>query len=191
MEVDTLETKKLPQQSKFFFSPEDAIVFNTSRLLLLFETINNLTPNQDVDLDRLSYYDFFAANPFLLIDKADPHFLDLELMGFKSNKIEYIGTAQRFRTKRLSVRQYLAILLSKGLITIENRDEKLIFTITELGVKTANKFNSAYADAYRKSASFIISKLKTYSDTKLSENATKWLETKPFQIDLIDMVDEE
>ncbi len=186
-----METQKLPQKSKFFFSPEDAFIFNASRLLLLFETINNLTPNQDIDLDRLSYYDFFAANPFLLIDKTDPHFLDLELVGFKSNKIEYIGTAQRFRTKRLLVKQYLAILLSKGLLTLENRDEKLLFKITELGVITAGKFNSPYADAYRKSACFIISKLKIYSDTKLSEDAIKWLENKPFQVDLIDMVDEE
>lgn len=185
-----METRELPHNHKFFFSPEDAIIFNASRLLLLFETINKLTPEQAIDLDRLSYYDFFAANPFLLIDKSNPHWLDLELEGFKPNKIEYIGTAQRFRTKRLSIKQYLALLLSKGLLKLENSDDKIVFNITLIGVETASKFNSTYAITYRKSASYIISKLKSYSDTKLSEDAKKWLEAKQFQVDLIDMVEE-
>jgi len=190
--MDTKESySELPPQSKFFFSPEDAIIFNSSRLLLLFETLNQLNPKQSVDLDRLSYYDFFSANPFLIIDKKNPIYIELEMEGFRPNKLEYVGTKQRFRTKRLSIKQYISLLLSRGLVRIENKDGRLLFKITDLGTETASKFCSPYADAYRKSAMYVVKFLRSYSDTKLTEDAATWLDCKPIEFDLIDMVEDD
>ena len=183
-----LETKK-SEWSKIIFSPEDAIVFNSSRLLLLFEVLNELKVKNGLDLERLCYYDFFSANPFLIITKEDPLHLEIEVEGFEPNKLEYVSTAQRYSTKRVSIKQYLSLLLSKGLITVVNKNGKLLYEITQLGIETSKKINTLYAFAYKKSVSCIVKKLKEYSDKQLGEKASEWLEAKSFQVDLYDMVD--
>ncbi len=174
--------------SRIIFSPEDAIIFNSARLLLLFEVLKASKVKKGIDMERLSYYDFFAANPFLVVSKEDPEWLDLEIQGFDPNKLEYMSTAQRYRTKRESLKQYLSLLLLKGLIEVKNQDEKLLYQITPLGVEISNKLNSMYAISYRRSVSFIVKKLKDYSDKQLWDNARTWLEAKAFQVDLFDMV---
>jgi hypothetical protein len=176
-------------ESKIIFSPEDDVIFNSSRLLLFFEVSRNIKPDQGTDLERVAYYDFFAANPFLIVGKDDPLRLELELEGFEPNKLEYISTPQRFRTKRASLKQYLSMLLSKGLISIENSDGKILYRITQRGMDVAGKISSLYAIAYRKSVAFVLKKLKDYSDKRLWEEASLWLEAKSFQVDLYDMVE--
>lgn len=185
-----LETEKSDWKSKITFSPEDAIVFNSSRLLLLLDVLNDLGVKKGVDLERLSYYDFFAANPFLIIGKDDPCRLELEIEGFEPNKLEYLSSDQRYRTKRTLIKQYLSLLLSKGLIKILNMDGKILYEITPLGIEISSKINSMYAIAYKKSVTCVVKMLKGYSDTRLWEKASKWLEAKSFQVDLYDMVDD-
>ena len=177
-------------KSKIIFSPEDVTVFNSSRLLLLLDVLNNLGIKNGIDLERLCYYDFFAANPFLLLGKEDTRRLELELDGFEPNKLEYLSSDQRYRTKRTSMKQYLSLLLTKGLIRIINTDGRILYTITPLGIEISGKINSLYAIAYRKSVSFIAKMLKGYSDTQLWEKASEWLEAKSFQVDLYDMVED-
>jgi predicted transcriptional regulator len=183
-----LETKKADWH-KIIFSPEDAIVFNSSRLLLLFEVLSELKIKDGIDLERLCYYDFFSANPFLVITKDDPMYWEIEVEGFDPNKLEYASNAQRYSTKRGSIKHYLALLLSKGLITVANRNGKLLYEITPLGIETSRKISTIYAIAYRKSVFCIVRKLKVYSDKQLGEKASEWLEAKTFQVDLYDMVD--
>lgn len=177
-------------KNRIIFSPEDAILFNSSRLLLLFESLNESGTRPAIGLERLCYYDFFAANPFLVVDKEDPMWLELEIEGFEPNKLEYISTPQRFRTKRESIKQYICLLVSKGLIKVEIKGGKILYEITSRGIQTARKTNSLYAMAYRKSASFVINKLKNFSDKKLWENASNWLEAKSFRVDLYDLVED-
>jgi hypothetical protein len=185
-----LETEKSDWKSKITFSPEDAIVFNSSRLLLLLDVLNDLGVKKGVDLERLSYYDFFAANPFLIIGKDDPCRLELEIEGFEPNKLEYLSSDQRYRTKRTLIKQYLSLLLSKGLIKILNMDGKILYEITPLGIEISSKINSMYAIAYKKSVTCVVKMLKGYSDAQLWEKASEWLEAKSFQVDLYDMVDD-
>ena len=180
---------KLDWKSKILFSPEDYTIFNSSRLLILFEILNDLGIKDGIDLERLCYYDFFASNPFLILEKNDPLRLELETEGFEPNKLEYLSTAQLYRTKRALIKQYLALLLSKGLIKFININGKIQYRGTPLGIGTSKRLDSLYAIAYRKSATLIIKLLKSYSDKKLWENATKWLESKSFQVDLYDLVD--
>jgi hypothetical protein len=170
------------------FSPEDVTLFNSARLLILFEVFENLSTKKGIDLERLSYYDFFAANPFLIIAEDDPMRLDLEIAGFEISTVGYISSPQRFRTKRSRLKQYLSLLLSKNLIEVSNVEGKILYSITPLGIETASKIESMYAFAYRKSVEYIIKRLEKYSDKKLWENSSKWLEAKSFQVDLYDMI---
>lgn len=181
---------KLDWKSKIIFSPEDATLFNSSRLLLFFDVLHQLKLKQGIDLERLCYFDFFAANPYLVVAEGDPLRLDFEINGFEPNKLEYASSSQRFNTKRESIKQYLSLLLCKGLICVKNEDAKLLYEITQHGIDAASQINSMYAIAYRKSAFCIIEKLKDYSDQKLWESASKWLESKSFRVDLFDMVEE-
>jgi hypothetical protein len=183
-----MEIKK-SEYIRLIFAPEDAVVFNSSRLLLLFEVLSELRSKNGLDLERLCYYDFFSANPFLIITEDDPLHLEIEVEGFEPNKLEYISTAQRYSTKRASIKEYLALLLAKGLISVANKNGKLLYEITPLGIEISKQINTIYALAYRKSVSCIIKKLKDYSDKQLGEKASDWLEAKSFQVDLYDMVD--
>lgn len=185
MEGGTIDWK-----SKIIFSPEDVTLFNSSRLLLLFEALTELGIKHGTGLERLCYYDFFAANPFLIVNREDPSWLELEIEGFESNKLEYVSTAQRYRTKRESIKQYLSLLLSKGLIKVKNQGGRILYEITSSGIEISNNMDSLYAMAYRKSAEIVVKKLKDFSDKKLWENASKWLEAKSFQVDLYDLVED-
>ncbi len=176
-------------KSRLTFTAEDDLVFNSARLLLLFDELSKLS-KQGVDIERLSYYDFFAANPFVILSENDPSRLDFELEGFEPNKLEYTSSAQRYSSKRESIKHYLALLLAKGLIDVSNQEGKIIFVITERGSSTVNKINTIYAIAYRKSVGYIIKRLKDYSDKKLWECSRKWLEAKAFQIDLYGTIGE-
>ena len=184
-----LEKKESDWKSKIIFSPEDAVIFNSSRLLMLFDVLDRMKIKNGIDMERLCYYDFFAANPFLILSKEDPMRLEIEIEGFEPNKLEYMSTPQRYRTKRASIKQYLSLLLSKGLIKVINKEGKILYEITQLGVEVSGKINSMYAMAYRKSVSCVVRMLKNLSDRQLSEKASEWLEARSFQVDLYDMVD--
>ena len=190
--MNTIELK--PNESdwknKILFSPEDVTLFNSARLLTLFDELENLGIEGGIDLERLSYYDFFAANPFLIITEDDSLWLDLEIAGFETHTVGYISSSQRYRTKRSRLKQYLSLLLSKNLIEVSNVDGKILYRITPTGIKTANKIRSMYAIAFRKSVKCVIKKLKGYSDKKLWEESSKWLEARSFQVDLYDMFDD-
>lgn len=184
-----MENDKSTFTKKLLYSVEDATTFNSARLLLLFETLDESeNEKKAIDLERLCYYDFFAANPFLIIKSGDPERLQLEIEGFEPNNLEYLTTNQRYQTKRLQVMQYLAVLASKGLITVENSDKKIVYCITHLGLTVSSRMNSLYALAYRKSVLFVAKKLRRYSDTQLSEQASNWLQAKSFQVDLIEQL---
>jgi hypothetical protein len=186
-----LDENNLAITRKLLFSVEDATTFNSARLLLLFETLRLIqNEKSQIDLERLCYYDFFAANPFLIIKKDDPESLLLEIEGFEPNNLDYLTSEQRYQTKRLQIKQYLAVLASKGLINVENSEKKIVYDITYLGLTVATSIKSLYATAYRKSVTFVIKKLKKYSDSQLNEKASFWLQSKSFKVDLIEHIGE-
>lgn len=172
---------------RLLFSPEDFVIFNSARLLLLLKVVEDLKITDGVDLERLSYYDFFAANPFLMIPEHDPLTLEIELLGFESNTIGYSSSSQRYSTKRSHLKQYLSLLLAKELIDISNIDGKLYYRITTKGIDLVNEMKTMYAQAYEKSVIIVIDKLKRMSDKRLWECASNWLEAKSFQVDLYEM----
>jgi len=173
-------------KKRLTFTPEDDLVFNSARLLLLFDELATVC-KKGIDIERLSYYDFFAANPYVILANDDPSRLDFELEGFEPNKLEYSSSAQRYNSKRESMKHYLALLLAKGLIDVTNEEGKIVFSITERGSSVANQIKTLYAIAYRKSVGYVIRQLKDYSDTKLWKVSRIWLEAKAFQIDLYNL----
>ncbi|XHH09016.1 MAG: ABC-three component system middle component 2 [Candidatus Bathyarchaeia archaeon] len=172
------------------FSPEDDLIFNSSRLLVFFETFSNIKPLNGIDRERLCYYDFFASNPFIITRKQDPLWLKLEMTGLDPFKLEYQSASQRYSTKRESIKQYLALLVAKGLITVTNEDSRILYSITPMGKETAQKITTLYAITYRKSVRLILDILGKFTDSELWTHASKWFEAKTFLIDLYNLVDD-
>jgi hypothetical protein len=169
------------------FSPEAEDLFNSARLLLLFHVLNEKGNAQGISIERIAYYDFFSAQPFLVFGKGNEEIkLELLLQGFETNTLSYISSSQRFTNRRAKLKHYLAGLLMRDLITLKNIDGHLLYLITEKGKETALLFKSLYTSAYKRSAEIIISKLSRMSDTGLAQSAREWLKGEPFIIDLYD-----
>jgi hypothetical protein len=174
-------------KEKLLLNPDDFNTFNVARLLIVFEVLKFDFKSDGIGLERLSYYDFFAANPFLLTITDFEMKRELEYIGFETITIGYLSSSQRYRTKRASLKQYLAILVSKRLIRISNQNGRLLYQITDFGVLQSKQLTSLYAIAYRKSLKIIINKFKGYSDKKLWDEASNLLEAQSFQVDLFEM----
>lgn len=169
------------------FSAEDEDLFNSARLLILFQMLDETGYSSGANIERIAYYDFFSAQPFLVFGKDDSNVkLDLLLQGFESTTIGYISSSQRFANRRERLRHYLAGLLMRDLILVTNSDGQLLYSITDKGRQTAGQFKSLYITAYRKSATFVIDKLARLSDKKLAESSKQWLRAEAFMVDLYD-----
>ena len=64
-----MSNEKLFEKYKIHFSSEDEDIFNASRLLILFDVLNKSAKYKSVGIERIPYYDFFSANPFLIFNK--------------------------------------------------------------------------------------------------------------------------
>jgi len=169
------------------FSAEGEDLFNSARLLMLFNTFDEIGDSTGINIERVAYYDFFSAQPFLVFteDDADSK-LELLIDGFEATTIGYISSSQRFTNRREKLKHYLAGLLMRDLIDVRNIDGQLLYCITKKGKETAVKFKTLYSLAYKKSSAIIIKKLARLSEKKLSDNAREWLRAEPFIIDLYD-----
>lgn len=178
--------KRFESKINFKFSAEDEVLFNSARLLVLFETLSKLGFSDGIDLERTGYYDFFSAQPFLVFNDDVEIKLELLYCGFESSTIGYISSSQRFTSRRQKNKHYLAALIMRDLISVRNLNGKFLYSITEKGKTAALNFKSLYVQAYRKSAEIIIKKFGKMSDTKLAINAREWLKAESFMIDLYD-----
>jgi hypothetical protein len=125
------------------FSAEDEDLFNSARILLLFMVLSEIGEHEGINVDRIGYYDFFSAQPFLVFGKDDNETkLKLLLHGFESTTIGYISSSQRFTNRRDKLKYYLSALLMRDLITVKNYDGQLLYSITEKGKEVAAQFKS-------------------------------------------------
>jgi len=175
------------EDTQIRFSAEDEDLFNSARLLLLFDVLEGHGIKGGINIERAAYYDFFSAQPFLVLGKGEKD-IKFELLyeGFESTTIGYISSSQRFANRREKLKHYLARLLTLDLIKVSNADGQLVYSITKEGKCVASKFKSLYTKAYRKSGRIITNKLSKMSNKKLAENAREWLKAEPFLIDLYD-----
>jgi hypothetical protein len=169
--------------------PEDRQVFRLAQLTLLLEVAaEEQAPVRSVD--RLGFYDFFSANPFVVLsgddrrDVADR--LTLRLAGFSDRQLSYASTGQRFASRRRRLQHDLSLLVAYGLVTIESGS----YELTTIGGALAERLTSVYADAYREAGRVVLKRLKRLSDSNLKKNAEEWLGKSWLLIDVLDDVAE-
>ena len=166
-------------------SPEDNVTFRAARLLLLL-AVARATSRKISTIDRLGYLEFFADNPFMVVDTGnDDHEGDiqqLELAGFSPVQLSYASSGQRFASRRERLKHDLALLLSRGLTTVDETG----YVTTEHGERIAEQLDTVYADAYRTSATIVLRRLGRLSNAALQEAARARLGESWLLIDLLD-----
>jgi hypothetical protein len=169
--------------------PEDHLTFRLGQLLLLFEVaIQEMVPVKSVD--RLAYYDFFAANPFIVFSAPaevdEEARLTLRLAGFTRRQLSYSSTGQRFVGRRQRLQHDLALLLGYGLVRL--RDDG--YSITGDGRILIEEIRAEYVDQYASSARLVLRRLHRFSDARLRSQAQEWLGGSWLLVDFLDDVRE-
>jgi hypothetical protein len=167
--------------------PEDFDLFRLGRLLLLLRAVDLSKRPQPLDIERLGFYDFFAASPFLIFEDDARARRELELAGFDSRSLSYQSSGHRFATRRGRMQHDLSRLVAYGFVRAGAAGGRLAFDLTDAGRERADAFTALYARAYRRSADLVVKALNRLSDRRLHQQAAEWLEAKPFLIDLYDV----
>lgn len=169
------------------FAPENSRTFRCARLLLLLATAWH-DGRQVASLDRLAYYDFFADNPWVVVEgetSADASDVDtLTLAGFSPTQLSYASTGQRFVSRRERIRADIAQLVAFGLVRLD--DTQIV--ITPSGQEIAESLQSSYADGFRASATVVLRRLVRLPNKQLDENVERWLGHSWLLLDLLDDV---
>jgi len=167
------------------FIPEQNSHFRLARLLLLLDVARE-HGRQVASIDRLAYYEFFADNPFIVIegdkarDRSDR--ATVELAGFSSIQLGYASSGHRFLSRRRRLQHDVARLVALGVATLGSAG----YLITDRGAELAGQFRSIYADSYRQSAEIILRRLAPLSGKRLEAKAEEWLGHSWLLIDLLD-----
>lgn len=169
--------------------PEEHQVFRLAQLALLLA----VAADERVEVrtvDRLGFYDFFSANPFVVTAGDEPRDasdrLALRLAGFSDRQLSYASTGQRFASRRRRLQHDLSLLIAYGLAEIGERG----YSLSPAGLSLADSLSSVYACAYRSAAQIVLRRLKRLSDRRLRQQADDWLGRSWLLIDFLDDVAE-
>ena len=138
-------------------------------------------------IDRLGYYEFFAANPFLVVEPRSADGRRLLAAGFEFLNLDYQSSSQRFTNRRARLQRDLATLTSLGLVDVEAIDGRVGYRATDGGMAAGAALHAMYALAYRTSAEIIIQRLRRLSDARLRADAAAWLKADALLIGLYDV----
>lgn len=170
-------------------SPEDRQVFRLAQLTVLLEVAGEEKIAMQT-VDRLGFYDFFSANPFVVVSGDDRRDatdrLTLRLAGFSSRQLSYASTGQRFVSRRRRLQHDLALLIAYRVAEIDETG----YTLTPSGQELAARLSSVYAEAYRDAARVVLRRLRRLSDRQLRQQADEWLGRSWLLIDVLDDVAE-
>lgn len=170
-------------------APEEHPIFRLAQLVLLLE-IASADAVAVPTVDRLGFYDFFSANPFVVTsghsDRDSEDKLTLRLAGFSCQQLSYAATGQRFASRRRRLQYDLSLLVAYGLVRISDDG----YDLTESGRDLSSQLTSTYADGYRQSARVVLTRLKRLSDAQLIKQAQAWLGQSWLLIDVLEDVDE-
>jgi hypothetical protein len=170
--------------------PDDLLTFRIARLLLLLDVVATLELKKPLDIERLGFYDFFAANPFLVIGDDEAARRQVALAGFSSYDLSYQSSGHRFANRRARLRNDLAMLVAYGAAVAAVEGQRVVYGITERGQGLVAALHSLYATAYRSSAKLVVARLDRLSDKRLREDAKRWLNDERLLIDLYDIDDD-
>jgi hypothetical protein len=166
--------------------PDDLLAFRLGRLVLLLDTVPGLPSPKPMDVERISFYDFFADNPFLIFGRDAPEHESLVLAGFDSRNLSYQSSAQRFSSRRERLQHDLATLVGYGLATVASESRRVVYGLTTAGAEQAVSLRSLYAQGYRSSAALIGRALNRLSDRALQQQTRTWLRADELLIDLFE-----
>jgi len=169
-----------PAEVESINSPEDHTVFRLAQLAILLDEI---TPrdSKGIDLERVAYYDFFAANPFAIFEDGDiSERARLHRAAFDERQLSYASTGSRFANRRRRLQHDFALLIAYGLATPRGGG----YAIAERGTDFVAELTALYAEQYRESVRVVHTRLKRLSDTQLAIAARRWLQTPSLLLDL-------
>ncbi|WP_053607580.1 ABC-three component system middle component 2 [Streptomyces sp. MMG1522] len=154
--------------------PEDEVPFRLAQLLLLLDAVAAQDAN-GATLERIAYYDFLSANPFLVVPPEGRDASLLRLAGFDPQVLAYASSSQRFTSRRERIQHDLALLVAYGCCRIRNREGSLTYSITEAGQDLGGRFTATYATAFTTAAGIVVRQLRKLSDKRLREQTALWL----------------
>lgn len=161
-------------------APEEHTTLRVAQLAIL---LSEIAPagGRTIDIERLGYYDFFAANPFAIFGPDDElERARLHRAAFDERQLSYASTGSRFANRRRRLQHDVAILVAYNLA--DRREEG--YGLTERGAHFVEALSALYADQYRASVQVVHERLKKLSDSKLAESARGWLKTPSLILDL-------
>lgn len=171
------------------WEPGNEVNFRLGQLVLLLEQARLLN-RRISSIDRLGYYDFFSANPFIVTSDEYPSRerdrVKLMQAGFLEGQLSYGQAGQRYVSRRERLRADIAVLLSWGLVDLDPRG----YALTDRGESIANSLSTVYADQYREAAAIVIRRLGTLTDSRLRSTVQGWLGETWLLIDFLGDVDE-
>ncbi|WP_354391221.1 ABC-three component system middle component 2 [Streptomyces atratus] len=168
-----------------YFRPEDQDEFRLAQLLLLLEVSKSFRVHPS--LERLGVLDFFAANPFLVVQPNDSEYRDLVLAGFSIKPLTYASPGHRFVTRRSRLQNDLALLIAYGFATPDTNSGHRVYRISDAGQTAAERLSSIYAQAYRVSVDVIAKRVHKVAENKLSEFSRERLQADPALLDLLNL----
>lgn len=166
------------------YVPESDTTFRLAQLLLLLRTLAEID-DAGSNLERLGYYDFLSANPFLVAEILSGGRAALIMAGFDDRAISYASAGHRFTSRRERLQHDLSLLISFNFAVAHVASGSVMYTITPLGIAVADGFQALYARAYTRSATLVINSLRRMSDTRLRTAAREWLRAPDTLLDLM------
>jgi hypothetical protein len=161
-------------------SPEDHMIFRLTQLVILLDEITPAN-SKGVDLERIGYYDFLAANPFAIFKDSDSsERARLHRAAFDERQLSYASTGSRFANRRQRLQHDFAILIGYGLAAPRAGG----YGVTDRGTAFVGALTALYADQYRESVRVVHTRLKRLSDAQLANSARGWLKTPSLLLDL-------
>ncbi|MFD7608369.1 ABC-three component system middle component 2 [Streptomyces mirabilis] len=154
--------------------PEDEVPFRLAQLLLLLTSVTEQDAS-GASLERIGYYDFLSANPFLVVPSEGREASLLRLAGFDPQVLAYASSSQRFTSRRERIQHDLALLVAYGCCQVHNRDGALAYSITANGLELGGQFTATYATSFRTASSIVVRRLRKLSDKGLREQTARWL----------------
>lgn len=134
-----------------------------------------------IDLERLGYYDFFAANPFVVVPADDARDrARLHRAAFDERQLAYASAGSRFANRRKRLQHDFALLVAYGFA--ERRADG--YGQTEKGAEFVGALTALYVDQYRDSVQIVHGRLKSLSGPALARQARDWLQTPSLVLDM-------
>ncbi|MEM9520375.1 MAG: hypothetical protein AAGA37_13715 [Actinomycetota bacterium] len=161
--------------------PEAHAAFRRGQLLILLGEFDH-----PVEVDRLGYMEFFAANPFLVWRDATAERTQLRLAGLLPSALSYQAAPERYANRRVRLRSDLAALVAWGFMRTDTVDGRIACELTDEGRTAATRLDTVYSSAYRLSVSLVAPKLRNVTNVELHRMATRWLRLGAMRVDLLD-----